>query len=107
MLICLAALSSITSRRLRRGLAYSLIRLSRFDAFGRHRLGDEGEGLADGAADPLAPEVTSAILWFNRMVIVASKIKGWRPRQRVKSTGQLNEPRWLLNESRGLCLSNG
>ena len=47
MLICSAALSSTISRRLRRGLAYSLIWDKRgADAFGRRRLVDEGERAA-------------------------------------------------------------
>ena len=47
MLICSAALSSTTSRRLRRGVAYSLMRVERgLDALGRGRLGDERERAA-------------------------------------------------------------
>ena len=47
MLICSAALSSTTSRRLRRGCAKSLICASASrDAFARRRLGHEGERAA-------------------------------------------------------------
>ena len=47
MLICSAALSSTINRRLRRGLAYSLIwDKRRADALGRGRLVDEGERAA-------------------------------------------------------------
>ena len=47
MLICSAALSSTTSRRLRRGRRVLLDARQRgVDAFGRRRLGDEGEGAA-------------------------------------------------------------